>query len=333
MVKDMLSGISVVDCSSLIPGPLCSMMLSDLGAHVTKVEGPQGDRLRFFGGRKESPYFSVLNREKEIRVLDLKTKRGVSKLQKLIAKADVLITGTRPGKAAQLGLSPDHIHKINRKIVHCSITGYGTKGRESNKAGHDLNYLARSGVLAVLSRDYPEVPQVQPADLASGMLACSAILGALFSRAGTGRGMHLDLSMADASSYFFGMYLAHEALLGKSDPFLRGKCPCYNLYETKDGRFVALGAVEEKFWKNWCAAVGIPSLLKEQWSLNEQILRRVKNEFKGRTAGEWQNLNDTHDFCCEEVLGPDEAVNLGLRQKKWKLAKGVPFPSSAFGLV
>lgn len=306
------------------------MMLGDLGAKIIKVESPQGDRLRHFGGKGENPYFSVLNRGKKIIVLDLKTDKGKAGLAHLLKKADVLITGVRPGKASGLGLSWPEVRKKNKRIVHCSITGYGTRGEGSKKAGHDLNYLAQSGSLAILSQT-PKVPSVQHADLVSGSLACTAIIGALLSRCRDGKGRFLDLGMADASSYFFGMYLAHEALRGK-DGYLCGEYPCYNVYEAKDGKWVALGAVEGKFWESWCNAAAEPGLIGEQWSVKGTTLQKVKEIFKKKTAREWASLNDRHDFCCEEIVSAKEAVRRGVTSKKWKRIKDVPFPSLPLGL-
>src|SRR3989338_3135448 len=330
-MADLLSGVNVVDCSSLIPGPLCSMMLRDLGANVVRIESPKGDRLRFFGGKETSPYFAVLNRGKRSVVLDIKEKKDRIAFWKIAKKADILIAGTRAKAAAQLGLDYLSIKRLNRKIIYCSITGYGLKGKQSVKAGHDLNYLARSGMLSLLSKGQASVPRVQLADLSAGTLACSAILAALFSRERTGKGVCLDLSMADAASYLFGMYLSHDALKGE-EPYLTGGFPCYNIYETKDGKWLALGAVEEKFWKAWCNAAGLPSLERSQWSPEGQISEKVREAFRKKTMREWVALNDQYDFCAEEIKDAKDAVSEGLKEKKWKKIKGVPSPSPVMGV-
>ncbi len=328
----MLSGIRVLDCSSLIPGPFCAMMLADLGADVTKVESPKGDGLRSFGTiNGVSPYFVVINRGKKIVVLNLKTKEGKGKLHQLVKGTDVIIIGTRPMKAADLGLAYSQIRKMNKRIVYCSITGYGMRGRKSKLAGHDINYLAHSGMLPALSGNSVSVPGVQHADLAAGTLACSVILAALFSRQKTGKGVCLDLSMADATSYFFGMYLSHDSLAGM-DRFLAGACPCYNVYKTKDHKWVALGAVEEKFWKAWCGASKMISLEKKQWSMEKDVIEKVRDVFMNKTAKEWVMLGNLHDFCCEEVLDAKSAVSLGMEQKKWEEVQRIPVPSLGFGV-
>ena len=334
-MADLLSGVNVVDCSSLIPGPLCSMMLRDLGANVVRIESPKGDRLRFFGGKETSPYFAVLNRGKRSVVLDLKEKKDRIAFWKIAKKADILIAGTRAKAAAQLGLDYLSIKRLNRKIIYCSITGYGLKGKQSGKAGHDLNYLARSGMLSLLSKGQASVPRVQLADLSAGTLACSAILAALFSRERTGKGVCLDLSMADAASYLFGMYLSHDALKGE-EPYLTGGFPCYNIYETKDKRYVSLGAIESKFWQSFCNAVKRKDLLKRQF--DDSIFEAMRTLFKGKSMDEWLKLNEKYDFCCEPVKKIENVINEADLNKRRAIITidgvtqaALPFAFSAFG--
>ena len=178
----LLKGLRVLDMSALLPGPMCSLFLADLGAEVIKIESPKGDMMRRFEicGEK-SPYFEALNRNKKSVVIDLKTKEGKSSFLKLAKNADVIIEGFRPGKLNDLGVGYSAIKKLNPKIVYCSISGYGQKGHLKNKAGHDLNYASLSGILDVMSF-FPFVPGVQVADVGCALIVAVSILAALIHR-------------------------------------------------------------------------------------------------------------------------------------------------------
>ena len=226
----LLKGIKVLDLSSLLPGPLCSMMLADLGAEVIKIESPKGDMMRTF----ENSFFKALNRNKKSIVIDLKTSEGKQIFKRLAKNADVIIEGFRPGKLGSLGLGYNEIRKINPKIIYCSITGYGQKGKNKDKAGHDLNYSALSGMLHVIS-EKPIVPGVQIADVSSAFIAAFSIASSLLQRERTDKGNYIDVSMF-RSSLFAGARLV----------FLANASAC-SFCDKKETRFQAASAFFDCF--------------------------------------------------------------------------------------
>jgi crotonobetainyl-CoA:carnitine CoA-transferase CaiB-like acyl-CoA transferase len=295
----MLQGIKILDLSTLLPGPLCSMFLAELGAEVIKVESPSGDPMRYFENKVgKSPYFASLNRNKKSIVINLKTDEGKGIFRKLAKDADVILEGFRPGKVNSLGIGYEEIRKINPKIIYCSITGYGQKGPLKEKAGHDLNYSALSGLLDVLS-EKPIVPGVQIADVGSAMIAAFSIVTSLLKKEREGKGNYIDVSIFDSAISLIGMHIAHSSVSKNKNTILSGKKACYNVYETKDGKFVSLGAVERKFWASFCKVVGRQNLLEKQ--LDDDIVDEVKRIFIAKDLKEWIALNEKHDFCCEPV--------------------------------
>src|SRR3989344_8060148 len=235
----LLKGVNVLDLSNLLPGPMCSLFLADLGAEVIKVESLSGDAMRYFEAKQKntSPYFKALNRNKKSVALNLKAEEGKEIFMRLAKNADVVIEGFRPGKVEALGISYKSLRKINPKIVYCSITGYGQKGAYRNKAGHDLNYAALSGVLDVIS-EKPFVAGMQIADAGSALIAAFAIAAALFQREKTGKGEYIDIAVTDGALSLISMHLAYRSISNNRKTILSGSMPCYNVYETKDSKFV-----------------------------------------------------------------------------------------------
>jgi alpha-methylacyl-CoA racemase len=317
-----LSGIRIIDFTNLLPGPYATMRLADLGCEVTKVESPDGgDPARYTGPKVAGTgvVFMANNRNKESIVVDLKSDAGHSQALSLIQAADVVIEGFRPGVMQKLGLDYATLCGIHPGIVYCSLTGYGQTGPYVELAGHDLNYMAVSGMLAQLrdAAGQPIVPGVQFADLIGGIVASEAILAALVKRDRTGQGSYIDISMTDA---LIGMLHNHALLqsvtgeeFGISE--LGGSRICYHLYQTKDGRTVSLAALEPKFWRAFCAGVGKP-----EWAgfgfcqaidgnpEDYPEYEAVKTLFLSWTLAEWTAFANETDCCLQPVLNISEVM-------------------------
>ncbi len=284
-----LAGTRVLDLTRLIPGPLASLFLTDLGADVIKVEDPQpGDYLRGINGA----LFASLNRGKRSLRLNLKASGGPALLVRLCRSADVLLDGFRPGVLDRLGCGPRVLLEANPRLVVCSLTGYGQTGPYRDRAGHDIGYLALSGVLG---KNGADVPGVQLADVAGAQMAVAAILAALLERERTGRGQHLDVALTEAAMTFAN-YAGGE--------LLTGDYPCYAVYATRDGGHLAVGALEPKFWAAFCAAIGMPEL--ESRSFDAEARTIVAKKISERTRAEWETIFAGVDCCVEPVLAARE---------------------------
>ncbi|HET7788128.1 MAG TPA: CaiB/BaiF CoA-transferase family protein [Myxococcales bacterium] len=299
-----LAGVRVLDLSRLLPGPYASLVLSDLGADVVKVEDPDpGDYLRAI-----SPgMYAALNRGKRSVVVDLKSAEGAEELRSLCAVADVLIESFRPGVLERLGFS-----SWPPRLVVCRISGFGQEGPWRERAGHDIGYIALAGVLA-RNRG---VPAVQVADLFGGsQQAVAAVLAALFQRERTGRGTVLDVAMTQGVT---GLLLPHlgEVAEGEApENVLDGSRPCYRVYECRGGGAYALGALEPKFWRRFCEAVARPEWIDR--GMEAGLSPIVDALFAERTRKEWDAVLRPADCCGEPVLEP------------WEL-RGHPLFSDAF---
>src|SRR5258708_7887537 len=264
-MTDALQGVRILDLSRMLPGPYCSMMLADLGAEVIKVEEPKiGDPTRHspptIDGR--SAAFIQVNRNKKSIALDLKQPEGRAIFLKLASTADCVLEQFRPDVVDRLRVDYATVAEVNPRIVYCSLTGFGQNGPHRERSGHDLNYLALSGVLGLTAdeRGKPVIPGVQVADLAGAMIAGFAILAALLARDRTNRGQYLDVSMFYVMLSMLPIPASYE-FAGKTIPVggkyvLSGQYPFYNIYQTSDGKYMTLGALEPKFWANFCRKVG-----------------------------------------------------------------------------
>ena len=305
----------------MLPGPFCSMMLADLGAEVIKVEEPKiGDPTRrsppMIHGR--SAPFSQVNRNKKSIAIDLKQAEGRAIFLKLASTADVLLEQFRPGVVDRLGIDYAAVAEVNPRIIYCSLTGFGQNGPHRERSGHDLNYLALSGVLGLTTDDHgkPVIPGVQVADLAGGMIAGFAILAALLSRQRTGRGQYVDVSMFDVMLSMLPIPAANH-FAGATIPVggkyvLTGAYPFYNVYETRDEKFMTLGALEPKFWANFCRKVQREDLIARQFDAGERranLFDEVREIFRSRKQTEWVDLMRDADCCCEPVLSMSEAFD------------------------
>lgn len=317
-----LSGYTVLDLSRLLPGPFCSMLLADMGADVIKIEDPKlGDYIRWWppkiGGN--SGFHVVLNRNKRSLTLNLKTEEGKEILRQMAANADVLLEGFRPGVMKKLGLDHEALKSVNPRLVTCAISGYGSEGSRALKAGHDINYLALNGVLSYSGRNgVPTLSGTQIADLGGGALyAAFSIVTALLARERLGVGQFIDISMTDGAMTWnalrWGQLLADGRTPAPGDDFLNHGYACYNIYETRDGQYMALGALEPQFWKAFCEAVE-----HSDWSQptyfepgphQEALTREVAALFREKTREEWTALLRNVDCCCEPVLSLAEVMD------------------------
>ncbi|MGC2519275.1 MAG: CaiB/BaiF CoA-transferase family protein [Burkholderiales bacterium] len=316
-----LAGVRVLDLTRLLPGPMATQHLADMGADVVKIEdtGP-GDYARTMGHVREdgmSDLFRLVNRNKRALRLDLKQPQGRDVFLRLARGADIVVEGFRPGVMAKLGLGYDTLAAANPRIVYCSITGYGQDGPYAQRAGHDINYIGYAGVGDQIgTREAPAVPNFQIADLLGGALVpVMGILAALVDARSCGRGRHVDVAMTDA-------VLAHAIfpLLGvleegkapaRGATMLSGGLPCYNVYRARDGRFLAVGALEKKFWETLCEALGCPELKSKHIVYGEEaapVKARLAAIFATRTQEEWARELSHLDCCVSPVLTMDDAL-------------------------
>jgi len=304
-----LSGIKVIDMSRLLPGPFCSMILADHGARVIAVENK-----RFLA---DGLFFDPVNRNKEHISLNLKTEEGKEIFFKLIKDADVFMEGFRPGVAGKLGIDYESVRKVNQRIIYCSITGYGQTGPYKDRVGHDANYLSISGVLDIIGEKdrAPAVPGVQIADIAGGgMNAAIGILLALFAREKTGAGQYIDISMTDSMVSFLPVPLFFRQITGqvtsRGDSFLSHRYACYNTYETADGRYISIGAVENRFWKRLCEIMGVPGYASLQYDevRRAEITEFMRTAFKKKTLEEWEAILSSEDVCWGRVQNLSEVL-------------------------
>lgn len=312
-----LEGVRVLDLTRLIPGPFASLVLADLGATVDKVEDTTGgDYLRHFPPLVPSGHsagFAALNRGKRSLVLDLKHERGREAFSKLVTRYDVLFEQFRPGVLDRLGLGYERLRELNPKLIVCSLTGYGQDGPLAQRAGHDLNYLARAGLLGLHGPGDapPQVPGWQMADVGGGLWSVVAILAALMQRSRTSQGCVIDIAMSDSVQAFasasFGSIFAGE-FPRRGDDTLTGGIAPYNTYLAKDGAPMTLAALEPKFWATFCMGVGIEAEMSALLPGPHQaaIKDKLAEIFASKTRAEWEAFAQDHDCCVEPVLRPDE---------------------------
>ena len=348
-----LSGVRVLDLTRLLPGAMATLHLADMGAEVIKIEDTEaGDYARSTGRVRAgmSDFFRLLNRNKRAMRLDLKQAQGREVFLRLAGRADVVVEGFRPGVVAKLGVGYDAVAAVNARIVYCSISGYGQSGPYSQRSGHDINYIGYAGVGDAIGTDEaPVVPNFQLADLLGGALVpAMGILAALFDAKSTGRGRYVDVAMTDA-------VLAHAILplLGfleqgkaprRGTGMLDGGLPCYRLYRTRDGRWMAVGALEKKFWETLCDTLGCPELKEKHlvWGdAAKPVKERLAGIFSSRTQLEWSEAFAAADCCVSPVLAVDEALgNEHLRAREMMVAEGgltqfalpIKFSEFAFGI-
>jgi len=321
MRQKPLHGVRVLDLTRLLPGPMATMHLADMGADVIKIEDTgAGDYARTMGRMREgmTEFFRLINRNKRALRLDLKAAAGREVFLRLAKKADVIVEGFRPGVMDRLGVSYAAIAAINPRIVYCSITGYGQDGPYAMRAGHDINYIGYAGVGEQIGAEggAPVVPNFQIADLLGGTLTpAMGILAALVDARTSGKGRHVDVAMADA-------VLAHAVfplvgLLDQGRPpargtqMLSGGLPCYNVYATSDARHMAVGALEPKFWHTLCDALGCPELKAEHFVFGNRaapVKARLAAIFGAQIQAHWTEKLAHLDCCVSPILTIEESL-------------------------
>jgi alpha-methylacyl-CoA racemase len=319
-----LNGIRVLDLSRLLPGAYASQMLADFGADVIKIEEPgSGDYARdmhLHSSGNISLYFLAINRNKRSMTLNLKSPQGREVFLRLVRKSDVILESFRPGVMERLGLGYTQLKEVKHDIIYCAISGYGQDGPYRHKAGHDLNYAGYAGLL-----DYnrgtngePAMPPTQLGDLAGGsFMAIIGISLALIGRATSGEGRMVDVSMTEGVMSLLPLVAASYLSTGKAPKpghsALDGALPCYNLYETKDGKYVTLAALEQKFWHAFCTHVGhlelLPFHIPHGPEEREQAMEILRGLFKTKTRDEWVAEFADIDACVGPVYSIDEALN------------------------
>ena len=313
-----LAGMRVLDLSQYLPGPYGAQILADLGADVLKIEPPAGDPMRAIGPLDTdgiSAFYKLINAGKIVLRLDLKSADGQARLRDLVGGADVLLESFRPGVLARLGFNADALRRLNPRLVHCALSGFGQDGPAAQRAGHDITYMALAGGLATSgTATRPVVAHPPTADFASGLQAALGIVAALLRRATTGAGASIDIAIADSVLAWQGLVLTGDRRAAHSQAraagLLNGGAACYQIYETTDGRFVALGALEEKFWAAFCAAVGRDDWIARQWEpLPQQtLITEVAALMRTRTRDRWAGDLATVDCCFQPVLDPREVA-------------------------
>ncbi|MCX7856215.1 MAG: CoA transferase [Anaerolineae bacterium] len=316
-----LSSFRVLDLSRLLPGPYCSLILADFGAEVIRVEPPGGgDWTRYvppLAPDGQSVLFHAVNRGKKSLTLNLKTEEGRAVFLRLVETADVLLESFRPGVMERLGLGYDRLAKENPRLVYCALSGYGPEGPYRERAGHDLNYIGLAGLLDLTGPfgGPPVVPGAPVADLAGALWAALGILLALLDRERTGRGQRVDSSLLGGALSLLPIAVSHlqgGQPMARGASTLTGGVVCYNIYETADGGYVTLSALEPEFWAAFCRAVGREDWLDGQFAPavpGNPTYEEMRALFRTRTRKEWAETMAGVDACCEPVYSLAEALN------------------------
>ncbi|WP_254543976.1 CaiB/BaiF CoA transferase family protein [Halomarina pelagica] len=317
-----LRGIRVLDLTRLLPGPYATQLLSDMGADVVKIEdagtGDYARHMEPLTDRGVGAVFDAVNRGKRSVAVDLKDEGGREAVYALVEEADAVIEGFRPGVVDRLGVDYDTLRARNPEIVYCSVTGYGQTGPEAERAGHDVNYVGRAGLLDVTRagpRDRPVVPGYQVADLAGGLFAAFGVVSALLTRERTGEGTYVDVGMTDVV-LSFSQSLAAQSLAGEDtrpgETPLTGGYPWYDVYEAADGEYVTLAALEPQFWRAFCEAVDredlIDAHMTEDPDERAALREALADVFLTRPRDEWVETFRDVDGTVDGVYSPREAV-------------------------
>ena len=313
-----LEGIRVLDFSTLLPGPLATLLLAEAGAEVIKIERPgRGDEMRSYTPKfgADSVNFAMLNRGKRSIAIDLKDKAAVEKLQPLIESADIVVEQFRPGVMDRLGLGYADLSKLNPRIIYCAITGNGQHGPRADVAAHDLNYIAEAGMLSLAagSDGAPIPPPALIADIGGGTYpAVINILLALRERDRTGKGCKLDIAMGDNLFTFMYWAMGNGEVAGEwptpGGDLVTGGSPRYNIYRTRDSKFVAAAPLEQKFWENFCTLLGLAPEAQDDSRDAAKTRRAVADKIAAKTADEWRAQFAGKDVCCCIMASVEEAL-------------------------
>ena len=305
-----LSGVRVVELAGIGPGPFAAMLLADLGADVVRVDRPGGVGLAI------NTEYDITNRNKRSVIVDLKSADGPARVLDLAARADILIEGYRPGVAERLGVGPEACHARNPELVYGRMTGWGQEGPLAHRAGHDIAYIALTGTLGMIGS--PDEPPAVPANLlgdyAGGSLyLVVGVLAAVHHARAGGSGQVVDAAIVDGTSHLAAMIHGMLAAGGWQDRrganLLDGGCPYYGTYETADGKYMAVGALEPQFYDEFVRVLGIPEHAdaRKDWTRWGELREAVATRFKSRTRDEWTALFEGSDACVAPVLSLREA--------------------------
>ena len=336
-----LTGLKILDFSTLLPGPYATLMLGDMGAEIIKISSPDkpdivADYPPYIEGTNITANQAWLGRNKKNLFLNLKTEEGKEIVKKLVKEYDIIMEQFRPGVMDRLGLGYEELKKINPKIIYCSLTGYGQTGPMKNSAGHDINYLARSGNMNYSGRKStgPVLTNMQIADIGVGSLhSVIGILAAVHYRTVTGKGQFIDISMFDGLIPFHAMegagFLAGGKEPERESTRLNGGS-AYDFYETKDGRYISVGSLEPKFWKNFCECINLPEIIEKTVmpEETENMKNIIRKRILEKTLKEWQDIFQGKDVCVEPVLTMREALLEDSHVKERELVVDVPLPNS-----
>ncbi|WP_209122689.1 CaiB/BaiF CoA-transferase family protein [Alkalihalobacillus sp. BA299] len=316
-----LENVRVLDLSRLLPGPFCTLTLADFGADVIKVEDPKvGDYARWYEPqvKGQNQMFLSLNRNKRSVTLDLKSEKGKELFIQLVETSDILVESFRPGVMDRLGLGYETLKDINPKIIYCAITGYGQTGPYAQYPGHDLNYLSYAGLIDQQGeqKGKPISAAVQIADIGGGaQMATNGILLALLERNNSGKGQFVDISMLDGSISWLQTllpdYLASKHVPERGASPLNGGKACYEIYETRDHRYLSVGALEPKFWVEFCKTINkddIIPLLDAPLEQQNKMKIEIQAIIQQKTLKEWTEIFDGVDACVAPVLNFDEVI-------------------------
>jgi crotonobetainyl-CoA:carnitine CoA-transferase CaiB-like acyl-CoA transferase len=313
-----LAGVRIVDFTQLLPGPAATRFLADLGAEVIKVEPSTGDPARLVPPivDGESALFAEINRGKKSVVADLKKERDRQAVLELAASVDVVMEGFRPGVMGRMGLGYTALSAHNPRLIYVAITGFGQTGVDALRPGHDINYLALAGAMDMIGRAAGAVaiPGFQIADIGGALHAVIGTLVALAAREKTGRGQFVDVSMTNAVASLMLLPLALFKATGcsprRGDERLSGRYGCYSVYEAADGRWVAVGALEAKFWAALCHELRCEEFIADQYAEGDRqsaIRSHLAAVFRTRTVAEWEERFRDKDCCVSAVLTLAEA--------------------------
>lgn len=320
-----LRGMRILDLTRLAPGPFASFLLANLGAEVIKVEDPAfGDPARYPlsaamagepAGEDASALFHLLNRGKKSITCNLKSIQGRVLMMQLISGTDVLMEGFRPGVMERLGLNYEATVEANPRLIYASLSGYGQTGPYREKACHDLACVALSGWLDLTGAadGAPALSAIPVADMASALWLALAVNAALLSRERTGKGCYLDIAMLDSVVSLLAVPLAEmtsgRSAVRRGNTLLSGTLACYNRYETQDGRYMSLSAIEPRFWESFCLAVGREDWMARQLEPDQaSLIKEVSALFGSQPRSYWVGLMSSRDCCCEPVLSLEEAM-------------------------
>lgn len=336
---NFLNGIKIIDFTRLLPGPVATHLLAQMGAEVIKIESPKRmDYVRSSGMQVDgaSVLFHQLNHNKQLKMVDYNTEEGKAEVFDLFKNADALIEQFRPGAMDAWGLGYEEVKKVNPSIVYVSLTGYGQEGIFKNEAGHDFNYLAYSGIMSLLKDENgkPVVPGFQMADIGGAYMAIMSLQAALVKKYRTGEGSYVDVNLCDSVLPFLALPFAFQSmgLDHEQFNFINGKTAAnYAAYECADGKWISVAAVEIKFWNNICDLLERPEWKRENTLelMNHQFPKKeVEQLFKTKTRDDWMNIFHGADVCIAPILELNELGNHPYHREKnnfeiFKTEKGV----------